>query len=109
MHNNIHRFIIVSIFSFSIFYSEVNIPSDNYDSWEILQDDTIWIGWKHNGKFDWCRASSIVHASIEDVRKIIEDKERYPQVFKRIEKAEIITDEIVYIALDISKIFREIS
>ena len=70
------------------------------DNWEILQDDKIWIGWERSGEFNWCRAKSTLDAPISDIRRIIEDKENYPNIFKRIETTHIITDEIVYIALD---------
>ena len=99
-NNNIYHFFIVTIVFLSIVCSEANIPSYNQKDWGILQNDKIWIGWKHHDKLDWCRAESVILAPIEEVREIIEDKKNYPQIFKRIEKTEIITDEIVYIALD---------
>ena len=58
------------------------------------------IGWTDYGKFQWCRATTTIPASIEKVQKIIEDKENYPQVFKRIEKTTLHADEIVHIILD---------
>ena len=82
-----------------LFCSEL-IPPSTHTNWEILQDNTIWIGWADDGKFQWCRASSIISASIEKVKKIIEDKENYPKVFKRIEKTTVLSDEIVHIILD---------
>ena len=84
----------------SILQAEVILPPDSLENWEILKDDTIWIGWKHAGEFDWCRAKSTLDAPIQDIRKIIENKKNYPNIFKRIETTQIITDEIVYIALD---------
>ena len=84
----------------SILQAGVILPPQNIEKWEILKDNKIWIGWQHIGEFDWCRAKSILDASITDIRKIIEDKENYPTIFKRIERTQIITDEIVYIALD---------
>ena len=66
----------------------------------MLQDSQVWIGWLDDGQFQWCRASSIITASIEEVQKIIEDKGNYPNVFKRVKSATIITDEIIHIILD---------
>jgi len=85
---------------FSIFQAGAILPPDNLANWEILQDDKIWIGWERSGEFDWCRAKSTLDAPISDIRRIIEDKVNYPNIFKRIETTKIITDEIVYIALD---------
>ena len=82
-----------------LFCSEL-IPPSTHTNWEILQDNTIWIGWADDGKFQWCRASSTISASIEKVKKIIEDKENYSKVFKRIEKTTVFSDEIVHIILD---------
>ena len=84
----------------SVLQAGVNFPPDNLENWGILKDDNIWIGWQHAGEFDWCRTKSILNAPITDIRKVIEDKANYPNVFKRVEAATIITDEIVYIALD---------
>ena len=85
---------------FSICQAGVILPPDNLENWEILQDGKIWIGWEHSGEFDWCRAKATLDAPISDIRKIIEDKKNYPNIFKRIETTKIITDEIVYLALD---------
>ena len=84
----------------SILQAGVILPPGNLQNLEILHDDKIWIGWKHSGDFDWCRAISTIKAPISVVRKTIEDKANYPNVFKRVESAIIITDEILYIALD---------
>jgi hypothetical protein len=85
---------------FSICLAGVILPPDNLENWEILKDDKIWIGWERSGEFDWCRAKSTLEAPISDIRRIIEDKVNYPDIFKRIETTKMITDEIVYIALD---------
>ena len=91
----VHFFII-----FNLLFSSDLIPPSSYSNWEKLQDYPIWIGWTDYGKFQWCRASSTIPASIEDVQKIIEDKENYPKVFKRIEKTTVLSDGIVHIILD---------
>ena len=90
-------FILVCL---SFLQARVLLPPENLNNWEILKNDNIWIGWEHAGEFDWCRAQSTLRAPIADIRKIIEDKANYPNVFKRVKLTEIITDEIVYISLD---------
>jgi len=85
---------------FSIFQAGVILPPDNLENWEILKDDKIWIGWERSGEFNWCRAKAKLDAPISDIRRIIEDKKNYPNIFKRIETTKMITDEIVYISLD---------
>ena len=92
---SIHFLIILNI----IFSAEL-IPPSLDANWNILQDSPVWVGWLDDGQFQWCRASSTISASIEEVQNIIEDKKNYPNVFKRIDEIQILTDEIVYIALD---------
>ena len=82
-----------------IFCSEL-LPSADHSNWNIIQNDEIWIGWTDYGDLQWCRANSTLNAPIEKISTIIEDKTNYPAVFKRVESATIITDEIVHIVLD---------
>ena len=98
MKNRLVNLYIITLLS--ILQAGAILPSDSLENWEILKEDKIWIGWKNTGGFDWCRAKSTLEAPIADIRRIIEDKENYPNIFKRIETTQIITDEIVYIALD---------
>ena len=93
-------FFIHFLIIFNLLYSSDLIPPSSHSNWEMLQDYPIWIGWTDYDKFQWCRASSTIPASIEEVQKIIEDKENYPKVFKRIEKTTVLSDEIVHIILD---------
>ena len=85
---------------FSLLFSFELIPPSLHADWNKLEDFPIWIGWTDYGEFQWCRALSIIPGSIEEVQKIIEDKENYPQVFKRIEKTTMFSNEIVHIVLD---------
>ena len=90
---------IISVFV-SILHAELILPDANNENWKALNTKKIWIGTKKMDGIDWCRAQAILNAPVEKIRNIIEDKKNYPNVFKRIEKTQIITDEIVYIALD---------
>ena len=96
MLNMIFNLIIFSI----CIYARVDIPSTEISKWNVIQDDHIWIGWIKENNIDWCRSYSIIDAPISQVKILIEDKKNYPNIFKRIEKTEIINDNIVYIALD---------
>ena len=93
-------FSILFLFISNILFSSEFILPSKHSNWKILQDDSVWIGWIDDGKFQWCRASSTISAPIEKVQEIIEDKENYPTVFKRIEKTTVLSDEIVHIILD---------
>ena len=93
-------FFIYFLIILNIIFSAELIPPSLDANWNILQNYPVWIGWLDDGQFKWCRASSTIPVSIEEVQKIIEDKKNYPKVFKRVESATIITDEIVHIILD---------
>ena len=82
-----------------LFCSEL-LPPVDHSNWNIIQNDEIWIGWTDYRDLQWCRAKSTLNAPMEKISTIIEDKANYPAVFKRVESATIITDEIVHIVLD---------
>ena len=84
----------------SILQAKIILPPGDLENWEILHDEKIWVGWKHSEGIDWCRSESILEAPISDIRKIVEDKGNYPQIIKSIESTQIISDEIVYIVVD---------
>jgi len=84
----------------SILQAGIILPPDSLENWETLYDEKTWVGWKHSGGIDWCRSKAILEAPITNICNIIESKENYPNIFKRIETTQIITDEIVYISLD---------
>ena len=92
-------FILQIIISNLLISSEITIPHSSAN-WEILQDNSVSIGWIDDGEIQWCRAKTSISVPIHEVQKIIEDKENYPKVFKRIEKITIHSDEIVHIVLD---------
>ena len=81
-------------------FSFEQIPLLSYSDWEILKNNHIWIGWTEYNESQWCRAKLTIQAPLEDICSIIEDRVNYPNVFKRVESAIIITDKIVHIVLD---------
>ena len=93
-------FFIHFLILLNFFYGLEQIPSSSYTDWEILQNDNIWIGWTEYNESHWCKAKITLQAPVKDISTIIEDKANYPNVFKRVESAKIITDEIVHIVLD---------
>ena len=84
----------------SILQAKIILPPGDLENWQILHDEKIWVGWKHSEGIDWCRSESILEAPISVIRKIVEDKGNYPKIIKSIESTQIISDEIVYIVVD---------
>ena len=87
------------LFTSSLLFS-FKMSTSSQIEWNILQTEPIWIGWVDYNNSKWVKAVTIIPSKIVSVQKIIEDKKNYPKVFKRIEKINLITDEIVHIVLD---------
>ena len=81
-------------------FMNIQLPDSNIEDWQVLSDESTWVGWVKYDGIDWCRAKSVINAPIIEVQQLIENKIDYPKIFKRIKKTKIVTDEIVYIALD---------
>ena len=98
---NFMRNLITQIFLLvCIVNSSVTLPPTNHTKWNILTNEKIWVGWTEFGDIQWSQARSTISASKQKIEAIIKDKPNYPNVFKRVESAQIITDEIVHISLD---------
>ena len=93
-------FLIYCLIVLNFSHTEELIPPPLDTNWHILQDYPIWIGWTDYGKFQWCKSISTIYTPIAGVQKILDDKENYPNVFKRIERTKV--DELgnVHIVLD---------
>ena len=88
------------LFILNLLFSAEAIPPSTHAKWVVLQDYPIWIGWTEYNESNWCKTKIILHSSVKEISTIIEDKGNYPNVFKRVESATIITDNIVHIILD---------
>lgn len=94
------KYFLFIIVGSGFLFSSGLIPPQSHVDWEVLQDNEIWVGWTEYNNTQWCRAKSNIKAPQHIISTLIEDKANYPQVFKRVESATIITDEIVHIVLD---------
>ena len=94
-------FYITGLFLFVIYGHALSAkPLHNVESWNVLQDKKIWIGWAEEGDVPWCKAQTTFPFSMDNIAEILEDKANYPNVFKRIETTTILEPEIVHIMLD---------
>jgi len=89
---------IFIILSYS-FADRLVVP-DHLHDWNVLQDSDVWVGWTMKDDIQWCRSEKILPFEMEHISHIIEDKENYPNVFKRIEDTAILAPDIVHITLD---------
>ncbi len=94
------KFFIIHLIFINFIFSNDIIPPAHFSKWEILQPEPNYVAWTNYGKFQWCKAKSIIPAPIKKVQNIIENKKNYPNVFKRIEKIAINSNDEVHIILD---------
>ena len=76
------------------------VVPDHLHDWNVLQDSDVWVGWTIKDDIQWCRSEKILPFEMEHISHIIEDKENYTNVFKRIEDTAILAPDIVHITLD---------
>lgn len=98
--NRMIKYFVLILTGSGILFSSELIPPQSLSNWNVLEEGEIWVGWVYYNESQWCRARTTINASLESISKIIENKANYPQVFKRVESATIITNEIVHIVLD---------
>ena len=93
-------FFISILIILNLLYSSELVPPPLYANWNILQDSPTLIAWIDYKQFQWCKSTLIIPASIELIQKILENKENYPNIFKRIKKTTEDPKGNVHIILD---------
>ena len=87
--------LIITTFSMAI-----EVPLYVETNWKSLQSKAVVIEWQNYNGFPFCKASTEISASMEEIIQLLEDKENYYQIFERIEYSKLLTPEIVHIKLD---------
>ena len=90
----------VSFIILSYGFADHLVVPDHLNDWNILQESDVWVGWTMKDDIQWCRSEKILPFEMEHISHIIEDKENYPNVFKRIEDTTILAPDVVHISLD---------
>ena len=78
----------------------IEVPLYVETNWKSLQSKAVVIEWQNYNGFPFCKASTEISASMEEIIQLLEDKENYYQIFERIEYSKLLTPEIVHIKLD---------
>ena len=71
------RLLLISVVIYGYLFSQM--PSKEFNSWTILQDDEIWIGYVETD-FPWCRSSSNHPININEILLIIENVDDYHKI-----------------------------
>ena len=91
---------VLIFFSFNIATEKINLPSNNFNNWEILQTDETWIGWTTFENYPICKAERIFKHNNNMISNAIEDKKNYPKIFDRITQVLLYEKDIIHIYLD---------
>ena len=95
-----NKFNVYILILFSFLYSDIEIPDSNLDGWFVLNDGKVWVGHKDYKGFPWCRAITTLHFSIDKIVPIVDNFENYKNIFVRINDSKKITENIVYLKID---------
>ena len=90
----------VSFIILSYGFADHLVVPGHLTDWNVLQESDVWVGWTIKDDIQWCRAEKILPFEMEHISHTIENKENYPNVFKRIEDTAVLAPDIVHISLD---------
>ena len=93
---------LLSLFLLSILSgSSIDYPNHNLSmNWTTLNDDDIWVGYIETPEIDWCRTTSKLSFSIDEISQMIEDLKNYYQTFDRVTSSKVVAEDIVHIRID---------
>ncbi|MAZ60684.1 MAG: hypothetical protein CMG50_00715 [Candidatus Marinimicrobia bacterium] len=89
--------LLISLFLYSLLFGE--IPNSDFDSWNVLQNDNIWIG-NFEDDFPWCKAKIILPFSIEYILPVIEDVNNYHEMLHSVIFSTKDKNNIAHIRID---------
>jgi hypothetical protein len=85
--------ILLSSFLIGVF------PKSDFDSWNILQMDDVWIG-NFEDDFPWCKAKISLPYSIKDILPVIEDVNNYHKMLDSVVYSSKDKNDIAHIRID---------
>jgi len=92
--------IILTFFNLGLTIEKINLPSQAFNEWEVLQNDKTWIGWTEFENYPICKSERILNHSFNEVSRVIENKEKYPDIFERITQVKLYEKDIIHVYLD---------
>ena len=95
-----YNFILLTILSHKIIFGLDLNGITSLKDWELLQDKPVKVEYKEYEGFPISRSEIILNHSIEKVSNAIQDLDRYPMIFDRVERTIKLDNNIVQIILD---------
>ena len=71
------RLLLINLVLYGYLFAEM--PSKEFDQWNLLQDDEIWIGYVETN-FPWCKASITLPYTLDEILLIVEDVAGYKKI-----------------------------
>ena len=71
------RLLLINLVLYGCLFAEM--PSKEFDQWNLLQDDEIWIGYVQTD-FPWCKASISLPHTLDEILLIVEDVAGYQKI-----------------------------
>ena len=91
------RLLLISVVIYGYLFSQM--PSKGFDSWNILQEDEIWIGYVETD-FPWCKASIDLPFSIDEILVVIENVDDYHKILDSVIYSKKDENDIAHIRIN---------
>ena len=92
----IMRHLLIKLLLISVAIAQ--IPKEDFQDWNVIQDEDIWIGYSW-GNYPWCKSNIILQNSADEILSIIEDVDNYKDIFDSVIYSKKHDDNLVHIAL----------
>jgi len=76
-----------------------SIPYKDSLSWNVLQDDDIWVGYLQE-EYPWCKSSIVLNYSVDEILLIVEDVNNYYKFFDTVSSSTKDQNNVVHIILN---------
>ena len=84
-----------------------SIPNDDYNKWNNIQNDNIWIGYSWIDTIPWCKSTSVMNYSVEEILDVIEDVGNYVNIFDSVVLSNEYDENYVHIRFDMPMPFQD--
>ena len=91
------RLLLINLFLYSFIIAQ--IPSKDFDKWNVLQEGEIWIGYIETD-FPWCKASINLPYSTNEILSIVENIDDYYKILDSVMYSKKNDNDIAHIKIN---------
>ena len=102
--------ILIIIFLLNFYFSNdllKQFPPSHYNLWKELKKGTIKVEYSDHFSIPWCRASTNLAFSTDDIYGALKNLKNYKNIFDRVTDSRVLDENIVYIRLDMPYFFSD--